>query len=82
MLFPTLKFRERVQVRIGVIKRDHEAQVHLVVLGMVEKASALGVIVQWPSECMYDGARFVLRRVDRPDLLQPDPVVLRVTISA
>ena len=78
MMLPALEFGEGVKMRVFVIQGDDESEKNLVVLGVIEKAPALGAIVQRPAERMHDRAGRVHFRVDIPDFLEADPVVLRV----
>ena len=78
MMLPALELGEGVKMRVFVIQGDDESEKNLVVLGVIEKAPALGAIVQWPAERMHDRAGRVHFRVDVPDFLEADPVVLRI----
>ena len=66
------------QMGIGVVEMDHEADENLVVLGVIDKAPAAGVVGERPAEIVLDMPHFVPRRVDLPDFLDADAVVLRV----
>ncbi len=81
-MFPTLKLRERREVRISIIKRDNKSQEYPVARRMVKKAAALRVTVQRPACRMYDQALFMPRRFDLPDFLDANAVMLRITVPA
>ena len=78
MLFPALEFLEGPQVRVAVIERDDQSQEHLVAGRVIEESAAFRVIIERPAERVHGRAGCMARGIDLPDLLEADPVVLRV----
>ncbi len=78
MQLPALKLVERREMRVAVVQRNDQTQVHLVIRGVIEKAAALGMLVERPACRVNDEALLVLGGVDFPDFLDADSVVLRV----
>ncbi len=64
--FPALKLVKRRKVRVSVVQRDDQAEKDLVVGGVIEKAPALGVVVERPSGGVYDQALLVLAQARFP----------------
>jgi uracil-DNA glycosylase len=82
VLLPALEFLERIDVRVGVIERGHEAQCHLVVGLVVEEPAAPRVrFRKRPALRVDDAARHVLFGIDVPKLLDADAIDLRLAIA-
>ena len=82
MLFPALKFFEWRQMWILVIERDDQPGKYLVICSVIQKATAFRVIIQRPAGGVYDETLFMLLRIDVPDFLEADAVMLRVRVGA
>src|SRR5262245_58273158 len=82
MLLPTLEFRERIEMRIAIAQGDDQTQVHARVGGVIEETAAVGRSVERPAERVHDLSGPVLRRIDLPNLLEADAVMLRVDAGA
>ena len=78
MGLPALELLERTEPRIAVIEPDHEAERHLVVLGVIHERAAVRVVVEWPTGGVDHQARLVPGGINLPQLLQADGVALRV----
>ena len=74
MCLELLEGLEGVDVGVGVVEADHEADGHEVVLvEMVEEGTAVGVCVgQRPAYRVLDTPGGVLLRLNPPQLLDPD----------
>ena len=82
VMFPTLKFIERRQVRVLVTKRDDETDINAIVRRVIKKAAALGVIIERPPSRMHNKTLVVFRGVNLPALLQANAVMLRIGVFA
>ena len=78
VLFPALKFLEWRQVRVAVVQRQDDAEKHLRPGRVVEKPAALRVLIQRPPQRVHDEPCIVLVRIDLPDFLEADAVMLRI----
>ncbi|MCY1426632.1 hypothetical protein D9M71_424550 [compost metagenome] len=78
MVLVALELVERRQVRVGVGQVDDQADYDLVVLQVVEEGTARVLVVQRPAGGVYHQALLVLGRVDVPDFLDADAVMLGV----
>src|SRR5258708_38160908 len=58
-----------------------EADRDEIVVVMVEKGPAAGLVVQWPAEGMLDEALLVLRGINLPDFLQADAEFPRLAVG-
>ena len=67
-------------MRVAITESDDEPDVHARVRGVVDEPAAIGCRVERPAERVHDLARAMLRGVDLPDLLEADPVVLRIGV--
>ena len=67
-------------MRVPVIKRDDQAEVHLVICGVVQKAAALSTLVEWPPGGVDDQAFLVTLRLNLPNLLDTDAIMLRIGV--
>ena len=76
-----LELVERRQVRVAVGQVDDQADEHLVVLQVVEERAAGIFVVQRPAGGMDHQAGLVLGRVDVPDFLDADTVVLGIGLA-
>ena len=68
-------------MRITVVERQDQAEIYLVVGRVVEKSTALRVLIQRPPQCVHDEPCIVLVRIDLPDFLEADAVVLRIRLG-
>src|SRR5215813_9902961 len=75
-----LKFLERIEIRIGVVEVNHEADRHQVVVEVIEERAAAGPVVERPANGVLHQARPMLRGRDLPELLEPDAELLRLAI--
>ena len=82
MLLPALKLFERREVRVAVVQRNNQAKIDLVIVRVIKKTAALGVPVERPAERVHDQAFCVPLRLDFPDLLDTNAVVLRIGVGA
>ena len=73
-----LELVERREMRVAVVEVDDEADRDLIVLEMVQERAAAGGVVERPAERVLHQSRPVPRRVDLPQLLDADPVFLRI----
>ena len=78
----SLELLERAEMRVGVVEPDHESHRDLVVFEVIEERAAVRGAVERPSQGVHDQPRLVLRGVDLPQLLDADPVGLRVCAGA
>ncbi len=78
MRLQPLHLVERRQPGVGIVEPDHEAVRHQVVAEMVEPRAAIGPAVQRPAHGVLHQARPVLRCRHLPQLLDAEPVGLRV----
>ena len=69
---------ERREVRVLVVEPDHEPDRDLVVLEVVEERPAVGARIERPARGVHDESRPVALRPHLPELLDPDPVRLRL----
>ena len=53
MLLPALEFLERIEIRVGVIQPDDEAQRDLAVRLMIEEAAAPGIAFDSGQPCVW-----------------------------
>src|SRR3546814_17381685 len=70
-----------LQIRIGVRQIDDQADHDLVVFQVIQERAAGAVSAgdrQRPARAMHDEAEFVPGRIDLPEFLETDRVVLRV----
>ena len=74
-LLELVEWRER---RVGIVEMHDEADRHQVVAVVVEERTAAGAAPQRPAEAVLNEARLEARRLDLPDLLEPDAVFLRI----
>src|SRR4029077_13754619 len=72
------EFLKRRKIRIVVIEMHDEADRDEIVVVMIEKRAAAGLVVQRPAQRMLNQALLVLRWIDLPDLLQADPEFRRL----
>ena len=77
-----LELLERVEVRVGVVEPDHEPDRDLVVFEVVEERAAVSGAVERPSHGVHDQPRLVPGGIDLPQLLDAEPVGLRVRAGA
>src|SRR6185369_5462995 len=75
-----LELLERAQVGIRIIEVDHKADRHQVVAKMIEKRSAARVLVERPAKRVLHQAWPVLLWRNFPELLEPDPILLRLAV--
>ncbi len=74
-----LEFLERAQVRVAVGQIGDQAHVNLAVFQVVQEGTAGGAgLVQRPAGGVDHQARLVFGRIDVPQLLDADAVVLRI----
>ena len=73
---------ERRQPGVGVVQPDHEAVADQVLAEMVQPRAAIGLAVQRPAETVLDQAGPVLSGGDLPQLLDAEPVGLRIDALA
>ena len=78
MRLPALEFLERTEPGIRVVEADHEAERHLVVVGVVQERSAISVLIERPAGGVDHQPGLVFFGGDLPELLEPDAVALRV----
>src|SRR5436309_6539625 len=65
-------------MRVAVVEVDDETRRHEVLPEVIEEGSAAGVVVERPAEAVLDEASAVSRWRDLPQLLDADPVLLRL----
>ncbi len=82
MRLEPLELVERREVRVRVVEVDDEADRHQVVAEVVEERAAAGPAVERPALRVQHQPRTVQRRVDLPELLDADAVLLRVDAVA
>ena len=73
-----LELVERTEMRVGVVETDDESDRDLIVFEVIEERAAVGRAVERPSQGVHDQSLLMLRGVDLPQLLDADPVGLRV----
>src|SRR5262249_13039899 len=73
-----LKRLERLQARVLVVEPDDVADVHAVVVEVIEKAARVGVWVSGPAEAVLDAPGTHPSRWQLPQLLVAEGVGLRV----
>src|SRR5262249_8911143 len=78
MLLEALKFLERRDVRIFIIQMHNEADRDLIVLEMIQKRSAAGLVVERPAGSMLHEPGLLFFRRDLPDSLEAEAEFLRV----
>ena len=80
MMLPALELLEGAHVGIAVVEVGDQAQVDLVVFSVVEKGAAAGAGFAAGANPGREppGPRRAVPRVNLPDLLDTDTVVLRV----
>ena len=78
----TLEFLERTEMGVGVVESDDEPHRDLVVFEVIEERAAVGRAVERPSQGVHDEPLLMLRGVDLPQLLDADPVGLRIDSGA
>ncbi|MNQ85604.1 hypothetical protein D3C85_1007750 [compost metagenome] len=81
MVLVALELVERRQVRVAVGQVDDQADRHLVVLQVIEEGAARVLVVQRPAGGVHHQALLVLGRIDLPQLLDADAVVLGVDLG-
>ena len=79
MLFPALKFLERIEVRVAIAKADDEAQRHLATRLMIEEPTAISV-GQRPALAMDHQPRLMQRGIDVPQFLHAQAIDLRLAV--
>ncbi|MNR51834.1 hypothetical protein D3C85_1715720 [compost metagenome] len=65
-------------MRVGIAQVDNKPYDYLVVLGVVKESTAARGSVKRPAAGMQDQTRLVSGRLDLPQLLYTDAVVLRI----
>ncbi|ABA50132.1 hypothetical protein BURPS1710b_1868 [Burkholderia pseudomallei 1710b] len=80
MRLVALELLERRQVRVRVREADDEADDDLIVVHVIQERAAVRVRRQRPAGRVDHEARLVLDRIDLPQLLDADPVRLRVAV--
>ena len=80
MRFPSLKCGVRIELWVRVFERDHESNGKATVGETVDPAAAVHVRRDWPAQCMRHKTRLDAPRLDVPQLLDADPVGLRIDI--
>ena len=81
VVFPALEFLVGAHMGIAIVQVGNEADVNLVVFGVVEESAARGVaFCQGPAEAVNHEAFRVLLGGNLPDLLDTDTVVLGIRI--
>ena len=79
VMLPALELLERAHMRIAVVQVGNQADVYLVVLGVVHKCAAAGPgLLQGPPQAVNDQALLVLLGWYLPDFLDADAVMLGV----
>ena len=79
VVLPALKLLVGRDVRVAVVEVGDQAQIHLIVFGVVEERAARGAtFLQRPAQAVHDQPRLMLRGRNLPDLLDANAVVLRV----
>jgi hypothetical protein len=72
-----LKLFEGRKVGIGIIEISDQTNRHLAVLEMIEKRTpGCAMLAEWPTRPVDHQARPVLRRIDLPEFLDPETIVL------
>ena len=82
MRLETLEFLERAEVRIGIVEPDDEPYRDLVVFEVIQERTAVGRTVERPPEGVHDESLLVPRGGNLPELLDADPVGLRIDPGA
>ena len=82
MMLKALEFHVREQMRVLVVQVNHKADVHLVVVKVIDKRPATRVAAQRPAHRVGHFAFVVLGRVDLPDLFHADAVLLHGSLPA
>ncbi len=67
---------------ILVVEGDNQTCEHLVIGRVIEKATALCMRIEWPTCRVYDKTFLVQRRIDFPNFLDTNSVVLRIRVSS
>src|SRR5690554_467071 len=79
MKLETLELFKRAQVRVAVRQISDQSDVNLAILEVIQKGAAGRTgFIKRPAGGMHHQARLVFGRVDVPQFLDPDAVVLRV----
>ena len=78
MRLEALELLERRQIRVLVVEVDDEADRHEVLAVVIEERAAAGAVVERPAERVLHEAGLVLLRLDLPQLLEADAVLLRL----
>src|ERR1700722_4130851 len=78
MRLESLELVEGRQRRIGVVQVNHKTNDDLIVLDMVEERPPASFGIQRPPERMLDQPRRVQGRIDLPQLLDADAILLRL----
>ncbi|EAU46901.1 hypothetical protein R2601_13804 [Salipiger bermudensis HTCC2601] len=78
VMLEALELHVGEEVRVLVVQVHHEADIHLVVLDVVDEGTAAGIAAQRPAHGVLDPAFLVLGGVDLPDLLHPEAEFLRL----
>ncbi|SAL76412.1 hypothetical protein AWB68_04978 [Caballeronia choica] len=82
MRLVALEFLERRQIRIRIPQPDDEADHHLVVVHVIEKRAAVGVVLERPAGRVDHETGLVLDGIDFPQFLDAEAVDLRVGVLA
>ena len=81
VVLPALELLERAHMGIAVVQIGDQADIDLVVLGVIhESAAAAAGFLQGPAQAVYHQAFLVLFRGYFPDFLNTDAVVLRILV--
>ena len=78
MMLESLEFHVGEQVRIPVVQMDHETDVNLIVLKVINERTAACVLAQRPTHRVGDRPFAMLVGVDFPDFLHPEAEFLRL----
>ena len=81
VMLELLKCLERREGGVFVIQTDHEADVHAVLIQVVDKAAAVGFRIQWPAHGMLDHAGPGPARRQLPHFLESQAVSLRRAVG-
>ena len=76
-----LKLVERRERRVLIVQVHDEADHHAVLAVVIQERAAAGRAIERPAERMLDQAGTMMVRLDLPQLLQADPVFLRLAVG-
>src|SRR5690606_11398466 len=77
VMLELLEHFERLEFRMRVIQPDHEADIHAIIVKVVQEAAAISIVVQWPADAVLYGAGRDATGWQLPEFLESESVGLR-----